>query len=215
MTTFPHYTSTLDYLPLQNSFVPSEMPSDKLFVFLHGRGGKGEDFVWMADALGFDEMHYLFLNAPTPYGEGYSWYGAKPDDIQHSFGLLTQTLDRVFADGFDIKQSILGGFSQGAALTFEFGSRYSSTFGGYIALSGQLFEPQKLIAEQLHPLQTSKWLCIHGTDDEALPCTTTQEQIHLLQKQGYMIDFATFGITHTITPEVIAHIKAWIQSNVV
>ncbi|MDQ7046977.1 MAG: hypothetical protein Q9M39_04930 [Sulfurovum sp.] len=117
MTTLPHYLTTLDYLPLENIFFPSEMPSNKLMILLHGRGGAAQDFTWIPETFDFEDMHYLLLNAPNSYDEGYTWYANVPchgEGIKHSSGLLTETFNMLFKKDFDASQSFLFGFSQGA-----------------------------------------------------------------------------------------------------
>jgi len=211
MTTFPHYLTTLDYLPFKNTFFPAELPSNKLIIILHGRGGASTDFTWIAESFDFDDMHYLFLDAPTTYDEGYSWY----DDcksIQDISKLLTQTLDILFRKDFDASKSFLFGFSQGALLTFEFGARYTKRLAGYIAISGQLYDP-KLLLEEMNPeLKNANWLCTHGTKDEALDFNITKQQIETLKKGGFHINFQSYDKTHMIEKKEADMLRAWIKS---
>lgn len=214
MTTFPHFLSTLDYVPLENTFIPSEVPSSKVMILLHGRGGKAEDFTWIADTFEFDDMHYLFLNAPNVYNEGYAWYGETPhhsEGISDASKLLTQTFNMLFEKDFDAKQSVLFGFSQGALLTFEFGARYEKKLAGYIAISGHLNNPELLLQEMNPALKNANWLCTHGTGDEALDFNTAKHQIETLKKDGFDIDFKSFNKTHIIDKEEIEIIHEWIK----
>jgi phospholipase/carboxylesterase len=216
MTTFPYYLTTLDYLPLKNRFIPAEVPSNKVMILLHGRGGKAEDFMWIAERFAFEDMHYLFLNSPTSYDEGYTWYEDAPEHlegIKRSSALLTQTFDMLFSKDFDATQSFMLGFSQGALLTFEFGTRYAKKLAGYIAISGQLNDP-KLLLQEMHPaLQDANWLCTHGTSDEALDFNITKSQIKVLQNAGLHIDFESYDKGHSILEEEIDMIKKWVRIN--
>ena len=214
MTTLPSYLTTLEYLPLGNTFIPAEIPSNKLMILLHGRGGKAEDFSWVADRFGFDDMHYLLLNAPNSYGEGYSWYADAPQHskgISNSSELLTQTFDMLFEKDFDASQSFLFGFSQGALLTFEFGARYKKRLAGYCAISGQIDNPKRLLQEMNPDLKDANWLCTHGTQDEALDFNTTKNQIKALQDGGFNISFKSYKKPHTIIDEEIMMLKEWMQ----
>ena len=214
MTTLPHYLTTLDYLPLENMFFPAEVPSNKLMVILHGRGGKADDFTWIAETFGFDDIHYLLLNAPTVYDKGYSWYKDVPhhsEGINTASKLLTQTFDILFEKDFDASKSFLLGFSQGALLTFEFGARYEKKMAGYIAISGQLNDPVLLLEEMNPTLKNANWLCTHGTEDEALDFKTAKRQIEVLQKDGFNITFKSYAKTHTIVEEEAEVIKEWMQ----
>jgi len=214
MTTFPHYLTTLDYLPLENIFFPSEVPSNKLIIILHGRGGKAEDFTWIAETFGFDDIHYLLLNAPTAYGEGYSWYQDAPhhsEGINVSSSLLTQTFNMLFEKDFDASEGFLLGFSQGALLTFEFGARYEKKMAGYFAISGHLNDPTLLLKEMNPELKTANWICTHGTQDEALDFETAKNQIEVLQDGGFNITFKSYAKTHNIIEEEVKIIQEWIM----
>lgn len=214
MTTFPHYITTLDYLPLTNIFVPSEVPSNNLMILLHGRGGKAEDFSWIPEKFAFDDMHYLILNAKKTYDDGYSWYDDIPYHnvgIQHSSALLTQTLELLFTKDFDASSSFLFGFSQGALLTFEFGARYKKKLAGYIAISGHLNDPTCLLQEMNSELKNANWLCTHGTSDEALDFTKAKHHIEQLQNAGLQVEFKSYDKGHNIIESEIDMIKTWIQ----
>ena len=210
MTTFPHNLTTLDYLPLENIFFPAEMPSNKVMILLHGRGGKSEDFTWIPDFFAFEEMHYVLLNAPSIYNDGFSWYDDDLHDIADVSTLLTQTFDMLFEKDFDASQSFLFGFSQGAMLTFEFGARYNQKLAGYIALSGHLHHPSLLLQEMNKQIEDAQWLCTHGRQDEAQDFKTASEQIKLLQQGGMNIAFHAYQKAHTIEREEMEMIQRWI-----
>ena len=212
MTTFPHNLTTLDYLPLDNIFFPAEMPSDKLMILLHGRGGKAEDFSWIPDFFAFDDMHYVLLNAPHTYNEGYSWYDDGLHDLHSVSTLLTQTFDMLFEKDFDASQSVLFGFSQGAMLTFEFGARYARKLAGYIAISGHLHNTSCLLQEMNLQVKDAHWLCTHGTEDEALDFETALKQIKLLQQGGMPIKFLPYQKAHSIEREEIEMIQHWVSA---
>jgi phospholipase/carboxylesterase len=216
MTTLPHYLTTLDYLPLENICIPSQMPSNKLMIILHGRGGMAEDFTWIADKFNFDDMHYLLLNAPEQYDNGYSWYLDFPhhkEGIQHSCTKLQQTFDILFEKDFNASESFLFGFSQGALLTFECGARYRANLAGYIAISGHLADPEVLLKQMNIKLKHANWLCTHGVQDEALDFKKAQEQIKFLQNHDFNIQFHSYNKAHTIIEEEIEMIQEWIQLN--
>ena len=212
MTTLPHYLTTLDYLPLENTFFPSELPSNKLMILLHGRGGKAEDFSWIPDFFNFDNMHYLILNAPNTYEDGFSWYDDTLDSIKNASKILTQTLDVVFENDFEVSESFLFGFSQGALLTFEFGARYPYKLAGYIAISGHLHNPTLLLQEMNPVLKDANWLCTHGIDDDALDFVTAQKQIEFLQKNMMNITFKSYDKAHTIERDEMKMVQHWIKS---
>jgi phospholipase/carboxylesterase len=209
--------TSYEELPLYNIFFPSKKPSKKLMIVLHGRGDSSQGFTWLPQFLNLDEMNYLLLDAPYEYFGGNSWYDLPPNQligIAHSSSLLADIFDELFEEEFDIKQSLLFGFSQGALLTFEFGARYEKELAGYIAISGYIYDPKLLLKEMNPQLKNANWLCTHGTKDDVLPYETSKSQVETLQNSGFSIDFKSYEKEHTIIEEELHMIKAWIESKI-
>lgn len=207
--------TSLEFLPLNNIFIPSKVPSKKLMIILHGRGDSSQGFTFLPDFLDIDEMNYLLLDAPYEYFGGFSWYELPPnqfDGIVYSSGLLADTLDALFEDDFSAEESFLFGFSQGSLLTFEFGARYEKVLAGYLAISGYIFDADNLLKEMNPDLKSSNWLCTHGTYDEVLPYDTSKSQIETLQNAGFNITFKTYDKAHNIDQEEMNMIKEWIKA---
>ena len=184
-------------------------------IILHGRGDSSNGFDFLPNYLNIEEMNYLLLDAPYDYFGGYSWYDLPPNQpigIAHSSKLLTQTLNTLFAEDYHAKESFLFGFSQGALLTFEFGARYEKVLAGYIAISGYIYDAQKLSVERNSKVNASNWLCTHGTQDDVLPYATSKAQVELLQKSGFDIDFKSYPKAHNIEEDEIAMIASWIKA---
>jgi len=202
------------HLPLNNIFIPSKVPSKKLMVILHGRGDSAHGFTFLPPYLNIDDMNYLLLNAPYNYYGGYSWYDLPPNQlegIRHSNALLTDIFDTLFEEEFNAEESFLFGFSQGALLTFEFGARYEKVLAGYIAVSGYIYDANRLIEEMNPNVNHSNWLCTHGTYDDILPFHTTKEQIEALQHAGFRITFKSYPKDHTIADDELQMISEWIK----
>ncbi len=201
-------------IPLEHTFIPAQTPSKKLMIILHGRGDSAAGFAFLPPYLHLEEMNYLLLNAPYDYFGGYSWYDLPPHQIQgiaYSSGLLAESLDILFEDEFDAKQSFLFGFSQGSLLTFEFGARYEKALAGYICVSGYVYDAD-LLLQEMHPhAKTSPWLCTHGTEDDVLPYNISKAQVETLQKGGFNIDFKTYEKPHSVIEEELMMIRNWIK----
>lgn len=202
-------------IPLEHTFIAAKVSSEKLMIILHGRGDSAEGFAFLPSYLQLEEMNYLLLNAPYEYFGGYSWYDLPPNQIQgiaYSSGLLAQSLDVLFEEEFDAKQSFLLGFSQGSLLTFEFGARYEKLLAGYIAISGYVYDTE-LLLEEMNPLhQTSQdWLCTHGTEDDVLPFSISKSQVEVLQEGGFDITFESYEKPHTLIEEELVMIRHWIK----
>jgi phospholipase/carboxylesterase len=202
-------------LPLNNIFIPSKIASKKLMVILHGRGDSSRGFMFLPSYLNMDDMNYLLLDAPYSYYGGFSWYDLPPNQlegIERSRTILTDIFDTLFEEEFNAEESFLFGFSQGALLTFEFGARYEKVLAGYIAVSGYIYDANTLLQEMNPNVNTSNWLCTHGTSDGILPFNTSKAQIETLQNGGFDITFKSYDKDHTIAEDELMMIKEWIKN---
>lgn len=202
-------------LELENIFIPSKIPSKKLMIILHGRGDSSEGFTSLPVFLKMDDMNYILFDAPFEYFSGYSWYPLPPDQlpgIVYSSKLLTTALDELFEEEFNASESFLFGFSQGSLLTFEFGARYHKVLAGYIAVSGYIYDDQKLLQEMNPNVKNARWLCTHGTLDGVLPFETSKGQIRRLQNAGFEIEFKSYEKDHSIAEDELIMISEWIKN---
>ena len=202
-------------LPLENVFIASQKKSKKIMIILHGRGDSSEGFLNLPSFINIEEMNYLLLDAPFEYFGGYSWYQLPPEQlpgIEYSSKLLTETLNALFSKDFNARESFLFGFSQGSLLTFEFGARYEKVLAGYIAVSGYIYDAQKLL-EELNPnAAASSWLCTHGTYDAVLDYETSKEQVKTLQNGGFEIEFKTYEKEHNVDRDELEMIARWMKA---
>ena len=184
-------------------------------IILHGRGDSSDGFTFLPEYLAIDDMNYILLNAPYDYYGGFSWYDLPPhqlEGIEYSRKVLTDVLDTLFEEEFNAEESFLFGFSQGSLLTFEFGARYKKVLAGYIAVSGYIYDADKLLQEMNQNIKASNWLCTHGIYDEVLPFKTSVEQIEVLQNSGFDIAFKSYQKDHTIAEDELMMLAEWVKS---
>lgn len=202
-------------LPLDHLFFESKKPSKKLMIILHGRGDSAEGFRFLPQTLGLDDVNYLLLNAPFEYYGGFSWYDLPPNQlpgIEYSQKVLTDILDTLFKDKYEPSNTILFGFSQGSLLTFEFGARYKEILAGYIAVSGYIYDADKLLEDMNKDQKSENWLCTHGYDDDVLPYQKSRVQIETLLDGGFEIDFRAYHKTHTVDMGELKEIRNWVKN---
>lgn len=201
-------------LPLENIFIPSKIPSKKLMIVLHGRGDSSEGFANLPSLLDIPEMNYLLLDAPFEYITGFSWYQLPPNQlpgIEYSIKILTKILDELFEEQFNASESFLFGFSQGSLLTFEFGARYPKVLAGYIAISGYIYDANRLVAEMNQEVIKSNWLCTHGIYDNVLEFNTSKNQVDTLKESGFNVNFKSYEKDHSINLDELNMISQWIK----
>ncbi|MBU1927722.1 serine esterase [bacterium] len=205
----------MNNLALENIFIPSKTPSKRLMIVLHGRGDSSEGFTGLPAFLNIESMNYLLLDAPFEYHTGFSWYQLPPNQlpgIVYSSKLLTEVLDTLFESDFNAYESFLFGFSQGSLLTFEFGSRYHKVLAGYIAVSGYIYDEQKLLLEMNEEVKNARWLCTHGTCDNVLLFENSKTQVQTLQDGGFAVEFKAYEKDHSLDREELEMISKWIQA---
>lgn len=204
-------------LELDNIFIPAKVPSKKLMIILHGRGDSSEGFIGLPPFLDIDEMNYLLLDAPFEYYTGYSWYSLPPKQlpgIEYSSNILTKVLDELFLKEFNANESFLFGFSQGSLLTFEFGARYHKVLAGYIAVSGYIYDVDKLLHDINPEVKNSHWLCTHGIHDNVLPFEESKKQIEKLHDNGFEVEFKVYDKDHSIDKDELQMMSEWMKKKI-
>lgn len=200
-------------LPNGALFLPAKnRGSDSLLIALHGSGGSFRDFEGLEKYIGIADLNYLYLNGPIASYSNFSWY-----DSSRSRYAAYDFLEKAFAsaerEGYPPEKTLLLGFSQGAALTVEFGVRYRKLLAGYIAISGRVEEVISIRNEgNREVIERGRWLITHGSRDYNLSLGVIKEQVALLQEMGMQIDFREYDKIHEIDPDrELVEIREWIM----
>lgn len=163
--------------------------------------------------MGLPWLGYLLVDAPDPYYEGFSWYDLPPNQapgVVRSRRLLDALFARLVAAGQDPARTALLGFSQGCLMTLEWGGRSELPLAAYVGISGYVLDPDALIRD-LHPqARRPDWLVTHGTWDVVLPYEVTAAQVRSLQQAGWPLTFQGYRKEHTIVPEEVALVRAFL-----
>ncbi len=198
--------------------IPSAKPASRTLVFLHGLGDSLAGWSFLPEALGLERLEIVLVQAPIPYGPGWSWYeldqslrstAKTKNDIQESRGKILALLSHL---ELDLSRTILGGFSQGAVMSLDTGVRFDEIFAGLLAISGYvpLLEdfPQcfgKAIANQ-------RVLATHGHWDPVIPHALAQSQMTELARRGAPLEFESFDKAHDLdVDEELDRIRAWMS----
>jgi phospholipase/carboxylesterase len=187
---------------LHSEFVAAaEKNSRRLMVMLHGLGDSIEGYRWMQEALDLPWLNFLLVNAPDPYGEGFSWFDY-PDNIGpgvvRSRQLIFELLDDLRTKGFPPEQVTLGGFSQGGLMAVDVGLRYPHRLAGLVDISGWVFEIEKLLKELSPVAREQRLLITHGPFDPVIPFDGVRQQANTLKVAKIKVDWNQFPKAHTI-----------------
>ena len=197
-------------------WVPAqEQDSDWLLVAVHGSGGSAKDFEGLEDVFGIPSLNYLYLNGPIPDYSGYRWYSDLGPRTA-AYEALRSALDVCIAEGYPPTHIILMGFSQGAALSIEFGVRYSHLLGGYIAISGRVENLPGLFSQgDPEIINRGRFLITHGTRDYNLSIELIRQQVERMREGGLSIDFREFDKIHEFeSTQELPYIRNWILSRI-
>ncbi|MDO8749937.1 MAG: hypothetical protein Q7K03_02160 [Dehalococcoidia bacterium] len=217
METVQHHGESLAYLTIHpNNYRQEE--SYPLIILLHGFGANMHDLASLAPAI--DQAGYVYAcpNAPVAFqiGPGMVGYGwgapGATEDPSSVVGMLWTFFDEVM-EKYQVPpgQVILGGFSQGARMTYRCGLGRPDVFAGLIALSGAPRDLEdlrgRLPAERMQPIFVA-----HGTDDPMSPVERARSTVAFLKTEGYSPVYNEYPMGHEISPEVLADLVPWIRT---
>lgn len=199
-------------MALHSYTVPSENPDNPqgLIIFLHGWGANCEDLTFFAPMLKLPHYQFEFPEAPFPHPQvpgGRAWYALETQEYQGLTDSRLQLIEWLHSvaerTGIPPKRTILGGFSQGGAMTLDVGR--TMDFAGLIVLSGYLHfqpEPQKT---PLPPI-----LMAHGKQDMVVPLGAAHQARDSFQNLGAMVEYHEYNMGHEIRPEILEIIQSFV-----
>lgn len=153
-----------------------------------------------------DGCQFIFLEAPFPHPYnpvGCMWYDLESpnwEGLDQSRQLLETSLkDWSESLGLPLERILLGGFSQGGAMTLEVG--LSLPLAGLIVFSGYLHTP----LQRSRPTFRNPALVIHGQQDAVVPIAAAHQVRDVLTRFQIPVAFYEFpNMGHEINLEAIA-----------
>lgn len=198
----------------QSHFIQAERKSKKLMIVLHGKGDSLDAFKQFHKELELDDVNFLLLNAPKKYLDGYSWYGDPPFQNQGVLKIrekMFRLLDQVESQGWDLRKTILFGFSQGCLVSTDLALHYPKKLGGLVGVSGYFhFYPRWRNEIQSVATQTP-WFLTHGKKDDVLPIEETKFGVNKLKSVGLSIDWVETDKDHVFEEDQFPEIRKWVQ----
>lgn len=199
---------------------PRTKQPEGLVILLHGWGANCQDLPPIAAMMDLGAYQLVFPEAPFfhPYSaagkmwyafpDNYSFFGSPEfSDRADLVSSRQQLLDFITAQteiaGIPLAKTILGGFSQGGAMTLDVGSRLP--LAGLMVLSGYLHAP-------LVPTVTlPPTLVIHGTQDTVVPLRSAHQVRDRLQALQVPLQYEEYNMGHEIQPSVLERIQTFIK----
>jgi len=202
-------------------------------IWLHGLGDSGDGFAPIVPVLDLPVDHsirFIFPHAPeqpVTINQGYimrSWYDIKSMDLHNradmtgvleSEQLVLALIQEQIDSGIAASNIVLAGFSQGGVLSLFTALRYPEKLAGILALSCYL-PTADTMPEHCHEAnKNTAILQHHGEQDDVVPFSAGKMAHQLLLDNGYSSQWQSYPMAHSVLPEQIADISAWLQARLI
>ena len=215
-------------MPLETlDFRTGDKP-DASIIILHGLGADANDFVPFAQQLDLravGDVRWVFPNAPvrpiTVFGgqRARGWFdlvdtgiGRREDEagLRASMAEVQALIDREIALGIPASRIVLGGFSQGCAMTLLAGLRAPQRLAGLLGLSGWLPLAATTEAERHAAGHDVPVFIGHGTADPVVPFALGEAARDAISALGNPVEFHAYPIQHSTSLEETRDVHRWL-----
>ncbi len=209
-----HTGGGLDYLVVEPDGFDDGREYPAVFL-LHGYGSNMRDLAGLSPIISRDSYLYVCPNAPVwmdrPGMRGFAWWESESDDHGPALEFLSAVVERTHEQYRVLPgRSVLGGFSQGAMLTYEFGLPRPDIFAGLIALSGHIVDEGRLRSSLPRGRGQSIFIS-HGTEDTIIPVERGRASRDIMLAEGYAPDYHEYRMDHRVSQEVLDDLVPWIR----
>ena len=196
-------------------------------IWLHGLGADGHDFEPIVPELRMPSarpVRFIFPNAPqrpVTINNGMrmpAWYdilqmgGGAEDEagIREAQGFVETLIAREAGRGLPAGKIVLAGFSQGGAIALQSALRHPERLAGVIALSTYLPLGNTLARERSSANGDLPVFMAHGQYDNMIGMERAQRSRDALLAFGYPVEWRDYPMPHSVCPEEIADIAAFL-----
>ena len=217
-------------MPLETlDYRTGEKPVASIIV-MHGLGADATDFVPFAreiDLSAVGPVRWVFPAAPVrpvTLNNGMrmrAWYDILTLDftprLEDEAGLRASRLevqaliDREIAEGVPASRIVLGGFSQGCAMSLLAGLRAPERLGGILGMSGYLPLAATTAAERSAANAGLPIFLAHGRYDQMIHIDRGRETQAALAALGYPVEWHEYPMEHSVCPEEVVAIGNWLR----
>jgi len=194
---------------------------------IHGLGDTNMGWADIAGNLHMRMPHVKFVlpNAPTSpvtLNGGMampSWYDITSltdrerqdcEGIDASRATVTALIDAEVASGIPLDRIVLGGFSQGGAMSLFAGLQYPGTLAGLCVMSGYL--PKEEGLEVSEAAKATPVAHFHGADDPTVRIEWARRSVEIVKERGVaQYELHEYdGLGHGTSQESIDDVEAWL-----
>lgn len=208
----------------------TDAPAELTLVWLHGLGADNRDFLPLADEILHQDgpvCRLVMPNAPVrelTLHPGYplrGWYDLRSHTIDENEDVLgiresaarvSALIDELEANGIPRRRIVLGGFSQGAAISLYAGLRLSAPIGGIAALSGYLPLAQRLYSEATAAGRATPVFMAHGVFDSVVSPVTAERSASVIREVAPAFSWKTYDMEHEVGGEELYDLGRFLRS---
>jgi len=206
---------TIEYRARQAAGEP-----EGLLVLFHGRGADELDLFPLLDLLDPERR----LLGVTPRGPlalppgGAHWYAVReigypdPNTFLPTYAAASDWLDELAEEtGLGPERTVLGGFSQGAVMTYALGlGRERPRPAALVALSGFIPTVEGFELDLSGPLPPVA--VAHGTYDPVIEVEWGRRAKQLLEDAGAEVLYREYPLPHAVDPGFLTELAPWVRS---
>ncbi|KAL0260361.1 hypothetical protein SLS55_004047 [Diplodia seriata] len=218
--------------------VPALKRHTATVIVAHGLGDSGAGWMFLAENWRrrnkFDEVSFIFPSAPSipvTINMGMrmpGWYdilslsdiNQRSEDetgikrsMEYFHSLIKQEMDK----GIPSNRIVIGGFSQGGAMSLLSGVTSPNKLGGIFGLSCYLLLQNKIreMVPEDNPNKETPIFMGHGDADPVVRYDWGQRTAGKLKEWGWKVDFKTYpGLPHSADPEEIEDLEAYLRDRI-
>ncbi|OAV93334.1 hypothetical protein PTTG_09150 [Puccinia triticina 1-1 BBBD Race 1] len=219
--------------PISNINMSPPVKRTAAVIFSHGLGDSSAGWSFLAEQLGshMPWVNWVFPDAPVQPvtlnmgARMPSWFdilGLRPDAPEDEKGLLESVktiqslVEKQVQAGIPSERIVVGGFSQGAAISILTGLMTPSPLAGVACLSGFLTLKDKI--KQLQGPHASKLNVFwgHGTDDPVVQYQWGAKSVDFLKEDLGLtnVEFKSYpDLVHSASPLELRHLLEWLLAH--
>jgi len=196
-------------------------------IWLHGLGADGNDFVPIVQELSLPPLgiRFVFPHAPmrpVTINGGFvmrAWYdivhqdlGLKEDEagLRQSQKSIEELIAKEEARGVPANRIVIAGFSQGGVISLQTGLRHPKRLAGVMSLSAYLPLAATVAKERSAANNDMPIFLGHGISDNIVPLVSGAASRDKLVKLGYDVDWHQYPMAHSVCPEELEDVSAWL-----
>jgi len=214
-----HTEGSLHYLVRESK---TGIINPPLLMLMHGVGSNEQDMFAFSEHL---PDNFLIISARGPLSMGpnsFAWFQVdfstgisviNSEQAEKSRKIIIQFIESLKEHHlFDDKKIYLGGFSQGAIMSYSVGLTTPDLIKGIVVMSGRLLKEVRPFIASAEKLKSLEVFISHGISDNVLNIEYAREAYAYLKTLGLNPTYKEYEGSHSISNETFQDMIQWLKS---